>query len=109
MAHAPLTLPPQVMTIVPFTTDEEVIALANDCPFGLGSNVFSGNQARARAIAARLEAGMSSINDFATTYMCQGLPFGGVKESGFGRFAGERRGSKAAACRATTYGHAMVP
>ena len=31
---------------------------------------------------------MSSINDFATTYMCQSLPFGGVKESGFGRFAG---------------------
>jgi hypothetical protein len=32
---------------------------------------------------------MSSINDFATTYMCQSLPFGGVKQSGFDRFAGE--------------------
>ena len=31
---------------------------------------------------------MVTINDFATTYMCQSLPFGGVKESGFGRFAG---------------------
>lgn len=31
---------------------------------------------------------MSSINDFNATYMCQGLPFGGVKQSGFGRFAG---------------------
>lgn len=31
---------------------------------------------------------MSSINDFATTYMCQSLPFGGVKYSGFDRFAG---------------------
>ena len=31
---------------------------------------------------------MTSINDFATTYMCQTLPFGGVKESGFDRFAG---------------------
>lgn len=31
---------------------------------------------------------MTSINDFATTYMCQSLPFGGVKESGFDRFAG---------------------
>lgn len=80
------------MTIVPFSSDEEVIALANDCPFGLGSNVFSANQARARSIAYRLEAGMSSINDFATTYMCQALPFGGVKESGFGRFAGMHRG-----------------
>ena len=35
-----------------------------------------------------LQAGMSSINDFATTYMCQSLPFGGVKHSGFDRFAG---------------------
>jgi acyl-CoA reductase-like NAD-dependent aldehyde dehydrogenase len=35
-----------------------------------------------------LQAGMTSINDFATTYMCQSLPFGGVKHSGFDRFAG---------------------
>eukprot|EP00983_Pelagomonas_calceolata_P023587 742869-Pelagomonas_calceolata.AAC.4 len=42
-----------------------------------------------RAIAFRLEAGMSTINDFATTYMCQSLPFGGVKHSGFDRFGGE--------------------
>ena len=34
------------------------------------------------------QAGMTSINDFATTYMCQSLPFGGVKDSGFDRFAG---------------------
>ena len=36
----------------------------------------------------RLEAGMTSINDFCSTYMSQDLPFGGVKDSGFGRFAG---------------------
>lgn len=41
-----------------------------------------------RSIASRLEAGMSTINDFATTYMCQSLPFGGVKHSGFDRFGG---------------------
>ncbi len=76
------------MSITTFQTDDEVVALANDCDFGLGSNVFSGSQSRARRIAARLEAGMSSINDFATTYMCQSLPFGGVKHSGFDRFAG---------------------
>ena len=35
-----------------------------------------------------LQAGMTTINDFATTYMNQSLPFGGVKESGFDRFAG---------------------
>ncbi len=35
-----------------------------------------------------VQAGMTSINDFAATYMSQSLPFGGVKESGFGRFGG---------------------
>ncbi|PNW88530.1 hypothetical protein CHLRE_01g033350v5 [Chlamydomonas reinhardtii] len=77
-----------VMSVIKWSTDDEVVALANDCDFGLGSNVFAGSQARARSIASRLEAGMSSINDFATTYMCQSLPFGGVKHSGFDRFAG---------------------
>ena len=35
-----------VMIVVPFDTDDEAISLANDCDFGLGSNVFSGSQAR---------------------------------------------------------------
>ena len=76
------------MAIARFATDDEAVALANDCAFGLGSAVFSANEVRANAIGARLEAGMTSINDFATTYMCQSLPFGGVKDSGFDRFAG---------------------
>lgn len=77
-----------VMTVIAFDSDADAVAIANDCPFGLGSSVFSGSTRRARAIAAQLEAGMTSINDFNATYMCQGLPFGGVKFSGFGRFAG---------------------
>eukprot|EP00879_Flechtneria_rotunda_P025534 GHRR01027136.1.p1 GENE.GHRR01027136.1~~GHRR01027136.1.p1 ORF type:complete len:614 (+),score=214.33 GHRR01027136.1:630-2471(+) len=77
-----------VMTVIPFDTDEQAIAIANDCAFGLGSSVFSGNLKRARHIGQQLEAGMTSINDFNATYMCQGLPFGGVKYSGFGRFGG---------------------
>ena len=43
---------------------------------------------RAANLALCMQAGMTSINDFATTYMCQSLPFGGVKDSGFDRFAG---------------------
>ncbi len=77
-----------VLCITPFKTDADAVALANDCAFGLGSAVFSRDTARARAIGAALEVGMTSINDFATTYMCQSLPFGGVKASGFGRFGG---------------------
>lgn len=77
-----------VMSIVPFRTDEEAISLANDSDFGLGSSVFCGSKSRARRIASKLNTGMSSINDFASTYMAQSLPFGGVKYSGFDRFAG---------------------
>lgn len=77
-----------VMSVVSFSTDEEAIALANDSDFGLGSSVFCASKGRARRIAAKLNTGMSSINDFASTYMSQSLPFGGVKYSGFDRFAG---------------------
>jgi acyl-CoA reductase-like NAD-dependent aldehyde dehydrogenase len=51
----------QVMTVIPFDTDDDAISIANDCPFGLGSSVFSGSVRRGRAIAARLEAGGSII------------------------------------------------
>ena len=77
-----------VLCVTPFDTDDEAVALANDCAFGLGSSVFGRDGARAQRVAARLQAGMSSVNDFATTYMAQSLPFGGVKESGYDRFAG---------------------
>lgn len=77
-----------VLAVVRYNTDAEAVALANDCPFGLGSTVFSGSKTRANAIAQQLQAGMTSINDFGSTYMCQSLPFGGVKDSGFDRFAG---------------------
>ncbi|XP_026457429.1 aldehyde dehydrogenase 22A1-like isoform X1 [Papaver somniferum] len=77
-----------IMPIMKFSSDEEVIKLANDSNYGLGCAVFSGNQRRAREIASQLNCGVAAINDFASNYMCQSLPFGGVKHSGFGRFAG---------------------
>ncbi len=47
------------------------------------------HQPLARSMCAcNIQAGMTSINDFGSTYMCQSLPFGGVKDSGFDRFAG---------------------
>ncbi|XP_057546310.1 aldehyde dehydrogenase 22A1 [Amaranthus tricolor] len=77
-----------IMPIMKFSSDEEVIRLANDSRYGLGCAVFSGSQSRARRIASELRCGVAAVNDFASTYMCQSLPFGGVKDSGFGRFAG---------------------
>ncbi|XP_044486887.1 aldehyde dehydrogenase 22A1-like isoform X1 [Mangifera indica] len=77
-----------IMPIMKFSTDEEAVQLANDSRFGLGCAVFSGNQRRAIEIASQIHCGFAAINDFAATYMCQSLPFGGVKDSGFGRFAG---------------------
>lgn len=77
-----------ILPIMKFGSDEEAIELANDSKYGLGCAVFSGNQQRARQIASQIHCGVAAINDFASTYMCQSLPFGGVKDSGFGRFAG---------------------
>ena len=44
-----------VMAIIEAGDDDDAVRLANDCPFGLGSAIFSGSQARARAIASRLQ------------------------------------------------------
>jgi len=77
-----------ILVVMKFKTDEEAIQLVNDCPYGLGSSVFSADVARAQKIADRLKTGMVNINDFGINYLCQSLPFGGVKISGFDRFAG---------------------
>lgn len=77
-----------ILVVMKFDTDEEAINLINACPYGLGSNIFAGDVARAERMAARLQTGMVNINDFAINYLCQSLPFGGTKISGFDRFAG---------------------
>ena len=71
------------------TDDADAVRLANDCAFGLGAYCFSRSQARAARLGAQLESGMFVVNDYASNAMCQSLPFGGVKESGFGRCATE--------------------
>jgi len=63
--------------------DEAAIALANDSDFGLGATIISGDVARAARMAARLECGMVCINE--TGVSAPDLPFGGVKNSGYGR------------------------
>ena len=84
-----------VMLLMRVRDDDEAVQVANGVSYGLSSSVFSRDRARARSIAARLEAGMCAINEFGgATYMAQDLTFGGVKASGYGRMNG-REGLRA--------------
>lgn len=77
-----------LMVVIPFDDEEELIGYANDSEFGLASSIYSGSYSRAHRLAEQLQAGMSNVNDYGVNYLIQSLPFGGVKLSGFGRFAG---------------------
>lgn len=72
-----------VATLIEVADDDEAVAVANDTPFGLGSAVFSADQERALALASRLDAGSCFINGMVKSD--PRLPFGGVKQSGYGR------------------------
>lgn len=63
--------------------EEEAIKLANDSPFGLGGAVFGENSERAKRVANEIQSGMVFVNH--PTLSSPELPFGGVKNSGFGR------------------------
>jgi succinate-semialdehyde dehydrogenase / glutarate-semialdehyde dehydrogenase len=66
-----------------FSTEEEVIMAANSTPFGLASYFYSRDIARVMRVAAALESGMIGINEAAIS--TEVAPFGGVKDSGYGR------------------------
>ncbi|TCD47924.1 NAD-dependent succinate-semialdehyde dehydrogenase [Chlorobium sp. N1] len=72
-----------VATLIEARDDQEAVMIANDTPFGLGSAVFSADLDRAMAIAARLDTGNCFINGMVKSD--PRLPFGGVKQSGYGR------------------------
>ena len=72
-----------VAAIVPVRDEAEAVRLANDSPFGLGAAVFTADLARGERVAAALEAGNVFVN--ALVQSDPRLPFGGVKESGYGR------------------------
>lgn len=77
-----------VLTICKVQNDVECLEMANATAFGLGSSVYCGNQTRGLALARQIRSGMCCLNDFGSNYLVQALPFGGVGESGFGRFGG---------------------
>ena len=75
-----------VVTIMPFDTEEEVLAYANTTKYGLSSTVWTSNLKRAHRMAAHLDSGIVWVN----TWLLRDLrtPFGGVKQSGVGREGG---------------------
>jgi acyl-CoA reductase-like NAD-dependent aldehyde dehydrogenase len=74
-----------VLCILPYTTEEEAVAIANDTPYGLHGAVFSADSERAGAVARRLRTGMVDING---AQLNPDAPFGGCKQSGLGRELG---------------------
>ncbi|MES1254451.1 MAG: benzaldehyde dehydrogenase [Acidobacteriota bacterium] len=76
-----------VVAVVPFDTDEEALAIANSTEYGLSAGVFTQSIERAMAFAAKLRTGIVHINDQTVGDEPQ-MPFGGVKDSGWGRFGG---------------------
>jgi acyl-CoA reductase-like NAD-dependent aldehyde dehydrogenase len=77
-----------VCVVMSWKSHEELLAVANDCDYALGSSIFSTDPKEAKYLLNSLHAGMTNINDFGINYLAQSLPFGGVKHSGFGHFGG---------------------
>ncbi|GLC97369.1 aldehyde dehydrogenase [Cupriavidus sp. TA19] len=74
-----------VLSIIPFDTEEEAIAIANDTPYGLANYVQSTDDERCRRVAGRLRSGMVEMNG---RPRAPGSPFGGIKASGRAREGG---------------------
>ncbi|MBQ0707568.1 MULTISPECIES: aldehyde dehydrogenase family protein [unclassified Ochrobactrum] len=75
-----------VLAMIPFDTEEEAVAIANDTPYGLAAYIQTGSPERAKRVARKLRAGMVQING---TSRAPGSPFGGYKQSGNGREGGK--------------------
>lgn len=76
------------MTIIKYNTDYELIKQVNNNQYGLGSSIFSCDLDHAEKLQRNLLTGMCNINDFASVPLIQSLPFGGIKQSGYGVFNG---------------------
>ncbi|CAF4517190.1 unnamed protein product [Rotaria sp. Silwood2] len=77
------------LAIMKFKTEEEAIALANDSVYGLSASVWSKDVARGTRVARAIKAGNVCVNNHMLNEANPYLPFGGVKDSGIGRFKGE--------------------
>ena len=75
-----------VAPIIPFKSEDAVLSLANDLPYGLAAYFYTRDLSRAILIAERLKYGVIGVNDF--RFGSVQIPFGGVKESGYGKEGG---------------------
>lgn len=77
-----------IAAIISCANEDEAVSIANDTAYGLASAVFSRDIKRAKAVAMQLETGICHING-PTVFDDPAMPFGGMKDSGYGRFGGE--------------------
>jgi acyl-CoA reductase-like NAD-dependent aldehyde dehydrogenase len=75
-----------VAAVIAFENEGEAVRIANDTPYGLSGSIWTDNGARALRVARALEAGVLSVNS--NTSVRVSTPFGGFKQSGFGRELG---------------------
>jgi acyl-CoA reductase-like NAD-dependent aldehyde dehydrogenase len=78
-----------VLPIMTFKTDDEAVRLANDSIYGLTASVFTSDISRGRRLAERIDAGTVMINEVVYTHAIAQTPWGGVKQSGYGRTHGK--------------------
>jgi acyl-CoA reductase-like NAD-dependent aldehyde dehydrogenase len=72
-----------VVCVIPFDTEDEAVAIANDIPYGLGCSIWTRDVARAHRVARDIVAGIIWINDHHRLHPA--IPWGGFKDSGYGR------------------------
>jgi aldehyde dehydrogenase (NAD+)/betaine-aldehyde dehydrogenase len=72
-----------VVTVIPFEDEKDAIRIANDIRYGLFATVWTGDPARGHRVAKAIKSGMVGVNMPFTAF--PGIPFGGYKQSGFGR------------------------
>jgi aldehyde dehydrogenase (NAD+) len=77
-----------VVSVIEVKDEEEAVAIANDTTYGLSASIFTRDFAKGMGIAERIESGIVHIND-QTVHDEPQVPFGGMKDSGWGRFGGK--------------------